>query len=467
MQEQLSHKQQALRAGIGMSDARRKQRSEDDSSGLVLQYELILGFLQKIGPALAEYPGLHMFYFPVKSEQLLCVYRMTHMPEPLPVELRPYLITTLAKARQLFNETLDARFLSSYHLPLENLEYQHDTSQKKMVLDIIFSTLGGHLPYTHPKAATSLVICCLIPDKLAVASKRLRDLSGLLILLGDEQNFSQSSHSSLVNTVSKEFNRYLGETGQYAAITDLNFFLSSLISQDERIQDNQNRALGIIAQMVVHRFRNFRQVGEFIVQEYPTAQEVIEDPEHYEEKIRAMKTQLNRAERLEKQLQYVRRAPDKMPTTLSELVDIVEYVFNNMKKQMKSAIELEIDIPESSRTELVLSPQAIIEEVFYNHLENMFSKIDHPDVENKKISLHSHTQEKLLCLDLINYGPVISPDVLEDLQRLVRVKRPSGSGFGTFLSAMVMLHVGGELEVISPIPGKDIGVCITFKFPRP
>lgn len=465
MQEQLSHKQQALRAGIGMSDARLKRRSEEDSPGLVLQYDLILGFLQKIGPALAEYPGLHMFYFPVKSEQLLCVYRMADMPEPLPVELRPYLIITLAKARQLFNDTLDARFLSSYHLPLENLEYQHDTSQQKMVLDIIFFTLGGQLPYTHPKAATSLVICCPIPNKLATASQRLRDLSGLLILFGDEQNFSQSSHSSLVKTVSKEFNRYLEDTGQYA-IRGLDFFLSSLISQDERIQDNQNRALGIIAQMVVHRFRNFRQVAEFIVQEYPTAQEVIKDPDHYKEKIQAMKTQLNRAWRLEKQIQYVERAPDKTPITLGELNDILEYVFNEMKKQTRSSIELEVDIPDSYRTELVLSPQAVIEEVFYNLLENMFRAIDHPDVENKKLSLQSHTQEKLLCLDLINYGPAITSDVLEDLQRLVRVSRPSGSGFGTFLSAMSMRHVGGDLEVISPIPGKDIGVCITFKFPR-
>jgi signal transduction histidine kinase len=464
MQEQLSHKLQALGAGIQMSDARRKRRSEEDSPGLVLQYDLIQGFLQKIGPALAEYPGLHMFYFPVQSEQLLSVYRTADMPEPLPLELHPYLIITLAKARQLFNETLDARFLSSYHPPLENLTYQYG---QNMVLDIIFSTLGGHLPYRHPKAATSLVICCPIPEKLAAASTRLRDLCGLLILYGDEQNFSQSNHSSLVKAVNKEFNRYLEDTGQYAAMRDLNFFLSSLISQDERIQDNQNRALGLIANMVVHRFRNFRQVAEFIVQEYPTAQEVIKDPDHYEEQIRAMKTQLNRAERLEKQLQYVRRAPDKTPITLGELVDIVEYVFNEMKEQTKSPIELEINIPESSRTELVLSPQAVIEEVFYNHLENMFSKIDQPDVENKKLSLQSHDDERLLCLDLINYGPAIAPDVLEDLQRLVRVRRPSGSGFGTFLSAMVMLHVGGDLEVISPIPGKDIGVCITFKFPRP
>lgn len=466
MQEQLSHKQRALRAGIRMSDARRKQHSEEDSSGLVLQYELILGFLQKIGPALAEYPDLHIFYFPVKSEQLLCVYRLVDMLEPLPVELRPYLIITLAKARQLFNETVDAHFLSSYHQPQENLQYQHGTSQQKMIIEIIFSTLGGQVPYTHPKAATSLIICCPIPDKLANASTRLRDLSGLFILFGDEQNFSQSSHTSLVKTVNKEFNRYLEETGQYA-IRGLDFFLSSLISQDERIQDNQNRALGIIAQMVVHRFRNFRQVAEFIVQEYPTAKEVIKDPDHYEEKMRAMNTQLNKARRLEKQLQYVVRAPDKMPISLGELVDIVEYVFTEIKKQTKSSVVLEVDIPDRNRQEQVLSPQAVIEEVFNNHLENTFRAIDLPDEENKKVLLQSHDEERLLCLDLINYGPALAPDILEDLQRLVRVNRPSGSGLGTFLSAMIMRHVDGDLEVISPIPGKTMGVCITFKFPRP
>src|SRR3989441_10047780 len=167
MQEQLSHKQQALRAGIRMSDARRKQHLEEDSSGLVLQYDLILGFLQKMGPALAEYPGLHMFYFPVKSEQLLCVYRLADMAEPLPVELRPYLIITLAKARQLFNETLDARFLSSYHPPLENLNYNYTTSHQNMVLEIISATLASQLPFKHKMPATSLVIGCLISDNLA------------------------------------------------------------------------------------------------------------------------------------------------------------------------------------------------------------------------------------------------------------------------------------------------------------
>src|SRR5438105_15077008 len=179
-----------------------------------------------------------------------------------------------------------------------------------------------------------------------------------------------------------------------------------------------------------------------------------------------MKTQLNRAWLMEKQIQYVERALDKTTITLSELIDIVEYVFNEMKKQTKSSIELEVDILDSSRTEPVLSPQTVIEEVFYNHLENMFRAIDHPGEENKRLSLQSHAEEKLLCLNLINYGSALAADVLEDLQRLVRVSRPSGSGLGMFLSTMIMRHVGGDQEVISPIPGKDIGVCITLKFPR-
>jgi signal transduction histidine kinase len=463
MQEQLSHKRQALHAGIRMSDARRKRRSEEDSAGLVLQYDLIQGFLQKIGRALADYQGLTMFYFPVKSERLLCVYRTADMPETFPIELRPYLMITLAKARQLFNETQDARFLSSYHSALENLNYKDGLD---MVLEVIWDTLGGQLPSTPPRAATSLVICCSIADKLAAASPRLRDLAGLLILFGDEQNFPQSSHSSVVKTVSKEFNRYLEDTGQYA-IRELDFFLSSLISQDERIQDNQNRALGFIAQMVIHRFRNFRQVAEFIVQEYPTAAEVGEDPEHFEEKIRAMKAQLNIAGHLEKQLQYIGGAPHRTPITLGELIDILAYVFDERKKQAKSSIELEVDVPDSSRAELIVSPEGALEEVLNNALENMIKAIDRQDVENKKLRLLSRTEEKHIYLDLINYGPVIASDVLEDLQRLVRVSRPSGSGLGIFLSVMIMRHVGGDLEITSPLPDKDIGVCYTFKFPRP
>ena len=179
-----------------------------------------------------------------------------------------------------------------------------------------------------------------------------------------------------------------------------------------------------------------------------------------------MNTQLNKARRLEKQLQFVVRAPEKMSITIGELVDIVEYVFNEMKEQTRSSIVLEVDIPDSYRQEQVLYPQSVIEEVFNIHLENTFRAIDHADEENKKVLLRSHDEERYLCLDLINYGPAPAPDILEDLQRLVRVNRPSGSGLGTFLSAMIMRHVDGDLEVISPVPGMDIGVCITFTFPR-
>lgn len=463
MKELLLHKQQALRVGIQMSEARMRQRSEEDELGVVGQYDLILGFLQRLKPTLAEYPELHMFYFPVKSEELLCVYRTADMPQPFAVEFRTYQINTLLQARNLFNQTVDARYLSSRYPSLDN--YSHHNGTHNTVIDLIFDILGGHLPHTYPKGATSLVITCPIPEQIATASKRLRDLSGLLILFGDEQNFSQTTHSSLVETVRKEFNKYFEETGHYA-IQELDFFLSSLINQDERIQDNQNRLLGIIAQMVVHRFRNFRQVAEFIAEEFPTAQEVLNDSERYEDKIRAMQTQLNRAQRLERQLQYIERVSQKTRLLIGELADICEYVFNEMKKQTQSSVYLEVDIPDEFSNEYVLSPQTVIEEVFYNHLENMLRAIDRAGIEAKKLTLQIRSEGKFMCLDLINYGPPLSSDILEDLQRFVRVRRPSGSGLGMFLSSMIMRHVGGDQEVTSPIPGSDKGVCVTFKFPR-
>ncbi len=465
-QERLLHKQQALRAGIQMSEARTRQRSEEDALGVVRQYDLILGFLQKLKPLLAEYPELHMFYFPVNSEQLLCVYRTADMPQAVPLEFRTYQMNTLVQARELSAEAVEASFLSSYHSPLDIRNYPNEPRHK--VLDLISVTLGGRLPSTYPKGATSLVIPCSIAEQLTTASRRLRDLSGFLILVGDEQNFSQTSHSSLAEAVKREFNKYLEETGQYA-IQDLNFFLSSLMSQDERIQDNQNRQLGIIANLVIHRFRNFRQVAEFIAQEFPTAQEAASDPQRYEDKIRAMQMQLDRSRGWDTQLQYIGR-DQKTRQLIGELADICEYVFNEMKKQTKSSVYLDVDIPDDFRTHYVLSPpQPVIEEVFYNLLDNMFRVIDRPEVDNKKLTLQidPNLEEKFICLDLIDYGPPFPPDVKEDLERFVRVRRPSGSGLGMFLSKMIMLSVGGNQEVTSPLPGSDKGVGITLKFPRP
>jgi signal transduction histidine kinase len=465
MQERLLHKQQALRAGVQLSEVRTRQHSEEDAFGVVRQYDLILGFLQKLNPLLAEYPELHMFYFPVQSEQLLCVYRTADMPQAVRLEFRTYQINTLVQARQLFDEAVDASFLSFYHSPPDIRNYLDEPRHK--VLDLISYILGGRLPSTYPNGATSLVIPCAIAEQLTTASRRLRDLSGFLILFGDEQNFSQTSHSSLAEAVKREFNKYLEETGQYA-IQDLNFFLSSLMSQDERIQDNQNRQLGIIANMVIHRFRNFRQVAEFIAQEFPTAQEVASDPQRYEDKIRAMQMQLDRARGWDTQLQYIGQA-QKTRQLIGELADICEYVFNEMKKQTKSSIYLDVDILEDSRTQYVLSPpQPVIEEVFYNHLENIFKKIDRPEVENKKLTLQIRSEEeKFVCLNLIDYGPPFLPDIKEDLERFVRVRRPTGSGLGMFLSKMIMLSVGGDQDVTSPLPGSDKGVGITLKFPLP
>lgn len=463
MEKHALHQQRELSAGIQMSDVRTKPRSDEDALGIVRQYDLILGFLQYIKPILDDYPELNTFYCPIESTQLLCVYRTADLPQAVPVEFRTYQVDARLRARKLFDQTTDERYSSYQHPQLDVLGY-HD-SYRHEVIDLILAVLGGHLPRQYPKGTTSLVVPCSIPEQITAASSRLRDLAGILILFGDKQSFPQSCHSSLAENLKRAFNNYFAETGQFA-IRELEFFLSSLMNQDERIQDNQNRALGFIAHMVVHRFRNFRQVAEFIGEEFPAAKEVAADPDFYEDKIRAMKSQLNRAKRLEKQLEYIGQTSQKTRLSISELLDIFNYVFADMQKQTNSSVLLDLNVSDDLLKEHVNTPQSMLEEVFYNHMENMFRYINYPGVEDKKLTLKIYPEAKYICADLINYGPPLSPDTLEDLQRTVRVRRPSGSGLGMFLSTMIMRHIGGDQEVISPIPDSDKGVCITLKFPR-
>jgi signal transduction histidine kinase len=469
MMDPFLSQQQALYAGIQTSDARVRQYSEEMALGVIRQYELILGFLQYIKPVLAQYPELNIFYFPVESEQLLCVYQTVDLQQPVPVELRSYQAETRRHARELFNQTTNTGSLSFLYpsLDVQAPSYRHGTHirHRELLIDLISTILGGHLPRSYPKGATSLVVCCPIPEQIKVASSHLRELPGVLIFFGDEQSFAQASHSSLADTIKKEFNRYFAETGRYA-IRELDFFLSSLMNQDERIQDNQNRALGFIAHMVVHRFRNFRQVAEFIVQEFPTAVEVISHPQLYEDKIRAMQTQLHRAQRLEKQLAYIGQPPQNAQLSISELVDVFEYVLDEIKAYTNNPVFLDADVPNDLRKEYVIAPASMLKEVFSNHLENILREIDRPDVENKKLTLRIYSKADSVYVDLIHYGAPLSPDTLEDLQRTVRVRRPSGSGLGMFLSTMIMRHVGGDQEITSPLLGSDKGVCITLRFPR-
>jgi signal transduction histidine kinase len=424
------------------------------------QYDLILGFLQQIRPKLAEYPELNMFYYPVESNQLLCVYRTADLPQPVPLEFRSYLLNTRLKAKELFYQAEDVEYLSYPHPPLDTSSNYHH-----IVIDLILAALGGHLPRAYPKETTSLVICCNIPEQISAASNRLRDLVGILILFADEESFPRENHGLLAETLKKEFKIYFEETGNFA-IRELDFFLTSLLNQDERIQDNQNRALGFMTHMVIHRFRNFRQVAEFIAAEFPTAKEVDSDPEFYEKKIRSMESQLKRAQRLEEQMQFIGQPAQKARITVREVVEVLDYVYSEIKEELANSAVLEKEYDNSILSEYIIAPETMLEEVFYNHLENMLRHINQPEVSDKRLTVRIYSEARYIAVELINYGPPLSPDILEDLQRTVRVRRPSGSGLGMFLTAMIMRHVGGDLKVTSPPTNSNVGVCVTLKFPQ-
>lgn len=475
MREHTTHlQQQALLAGIRSSDARARRRSTEIVLEIWREYDPIRSFLERINPLLDEYSELNRFYFPIESQQVLCVYSTAEHPQPIPVEFRGFLADTRRHARELYNQIRDKRFHSFSHPPLDirggvgdDLSDNESSGDNPPIINLILATLGGHLPRPYPKGAESLIICCSVEEALKDAVSRLRALAGVLILFGDKQSFPQTSHPKLADEVMKEFGEYLYAAGRHAAFHDLDFFLTSLTSQDERIQDNTMRALGLFAHMIVHRFRNLRQVASSIAEEFSTAEDVASNPHGYWKRVRDMQSQIDKGQRLENQLSYLGERPEKIQQTVDEVHDIFRFVFERAKAHFGNSMYLTVDIPEEFNRQSILIPvPGVLEEVFNNHIENIIEEFRRSDLEDQRVTLRVNSEAGNICFDLIHYGSTLPPDVLEDLQRVVRVRHPRGSGLGMFLSAMIMRHIGGDQVVNSPVSGSSKGVCVTLKFPR-
>jgi len=468
MSDSVHHKRQALLAGIQGPYVRAKRQSAEATGEVMHQYDQILGLIECLNPILSEYiEELNIFYFPVDSQKLLCVYRTADQSQPVPVRLKAYLTDARRRAGEVFSLIEKARWRSFDYQPRNGAELHCNDRSGNDILNLIRVTLGGHLPRSYPQGATALVVCCPIPVELRTAS--WRDLAGILVLFGSKQDFPKDSHSRVADGIRREFDHYMERTGRYV-IRELEFFLSSLMSQDERIQDNALRAVGVAVYMLLHRFRNFRQAGESLITNFATVQDVTKHPDDYRKTIESMRSQLEKAKKLEKQLAYIGQKPQSTRRSVSEVVDIFKVVFKRATEAANSSAFLDEDVPQELLNDYLHAPTSseILEEVFNNHIENIIRELDQPNVSNKTVTLRAYQDvvDDYVCLDIIHYGPPLPPEVLEDLQRAIRVRRPSGSGLGMYLSAMILRHVGGDQQVTSPISGSNTGVCVTLKFPR-
>src|SRR5712691_6342123 len=182
MNDQLLRLQTALRAGVQRADMRAKQHYEAITLGVIHQYDLIIGFLQSIQPILDRYTELNVFYFPIQSEQLLCVYHLAGRPQAVPVRFHPYHKDTRFRAQKLFDKADKEAFLSSEH---PRLDTPNDDCHN-IVEELIRAVLGGYLPRLYPKGTACFVLCCPIPKEVTDVSSHFRELSGLLVLFGDK-----------------------------------------------------------------------------------------------------------------------------------------------------------------------------------------------------------------------------------------------------------------------------------------
>ncbi|MEI7845115.1 MAG: hypothetical protein WCK35_04840 [Chloroflexota bacterium] len=452
--------QKSLIAGFRTLEARASQRSAEIAYGS----DLILGFIQRVKLKLDF--DCSLFYFPSESDQIACVYQTIDQNRPTPLEYKGDLKATRRKVITLLEGIQDTVCSPQIHPGLNRWgnNIQNDLSYQSPVINLVLDVLGGYLPGSYPQGAISLTIDCSIPEELKSSTSRLKELTGFLLLLTDKNSLQENKAVGLGIGIHQDFDEYVETIGRHTAVHDLEFFISSLLHQDERVQDDTNRALGLITHLIAHRMKNLRQAAMLIVQFFPTEKDVNASPEKYRTNIKMLSSQMEKAEQIEKQLEFLSNRPAKDKRSIPDLVDILRSRCDKCLTGNDSPIQLDLDIPVELENVFIWAP-ALLPEVFNNHFENFNRVFDNLELKDKRLLVHIYTEAQFVCIDIIHYGPPIPSQTLEDMQRVVRVRKPIGAGMGMFLSGMILRHVGGSQEVTSPLIGSDHGACVKLSFP--
>ena len=148
--------------------------------------------------------------------------------------------------------------------------------------------------------------------------------------------------------------------------------------------------------------------------------------------------------------------PEMKPFRIVELFDRMKILFNSLENSEKATLSVQIH---PAGMEL-LADENQISQVLINLLKNaLLAIIDQPDGRIQLISgLNSdhHTE-----IRVIDNGPGIPGEILEQIFVPFFTTRENGSGIGLSLSRQIMRLHGGRLQV-SSVPGKETIFSMNF-----
>jgi two-component system sensor histidine kinase RegB len=138
---------------------------------------------------------------------------------------------------------------------------------------------------------------------------------------------------------------------------------------------------------------------------------------------------------------------------------LLDTLFQNVLEHFPQANQVDMHLEESLKKQLFPLPRV----AFLQLLRGLLKNAVEASQPNETIHLHAKRCDKQLCIEVIDHGSGISPDVLKRLgEPFFTTKSASeGHGLALFLAKTTMERLGGNLAV-SSTPGEGTTVSLTF-----
>lgn len=455
----ISNLRSQIKKAIEQSERRARRLYAQDAISTLQRYGLLISFLRQVSHELTRIrrfgPQYVIAFFPSKSEQPYCIYAAGGSElKVLETTAEPRGAKDIVRRLSQPGTTFPLLFQSL------DLSVASDDQCSQFARLLVNS-----LPVIVANEVSVLVSNLQVPKYLNSSSYVLSQaLEGLLFLISPPKRFSSRDAHDLSAFFSKELETFLDNLRKYAAY-EPDYLVSSLLDHDRAIQETALARVGAAMYMLQHRFRNLRQTAEFVSTYFPTYQDVLVHPEMYEGRINDMLVQMEETRWLENILRRLGERPEIILQSVSDTKDVFKSLFHKMVRirDISATLEeVEVD-PSLLPCHIVLPPHELVGEVFHIHLDNAMREIPKPETTDKRLVLQVYESGEWICFELTNYGPSVPPDVLEDLERVVQMRRPQRTGLGVFLSATILEQVGGEVRFKSPVLD-DKGTSVTLRF---
>jgi two-component system nitrogen regulation sensor histidine kinase NtrY len=148
--------------------------------------------------------------------------------------------------------------------------------------------------------------------------------------------------------------------------------------------------------------------------------------------------------------------PVKKSFRVSDLMDRVQILYDSLEKSDKTKLAISLSNPGLE----IYADQNLISQVLINLLKNALEANEDNDSANVEITAsEGFKNHPEICV--IDNGPGISAENLDEIFVPFFTTRQSGSGIGLSISRQIMKVHGGNLKVRS-VPNKETVFCLSF-----